>query len=148
DLHCSLPSLPCLFHAGKEMIEMETPYLVADASLAAKWRERHIGRIGICSVGSPKSERPYTRDIPDALLDPLWERCAPFVQLVQQGQFESFADTAAAISALDLVITVDTSVAHLAGAMGVPAWLLLSFDPDWRWGFLGCETIWYPSIRI
>ena len=66
----------------------------------------------------------------------------------QQGQFESFALTAAAIKALELVITVDTSVAHLAGALGVPTWLLLSWDPDFRWGLKGSKTIWYQNMRI
>jgi ADP-heptose:LPS heptosyltransferase len=82
------------------------------------------------------------------MLAPLGLRFGPFFSLTQHGQFESFADTAAAISTLDLVITVDTSIAHLAGAMGAPTWLLLSFDPDWRWGLRGSKTIWYPSMTI
>ena len=59
-----------------------------------------------------------------------------------------FASTAALIESLDLVITVDTSVAHLAGALGKPVWVLLAAQPDWRWG-MGCaDSIWYPSARV
>ena len=79
---------------------------------------------------------------------PLVRKYGPVFPLDQEGQFESFAMTAAAIKALDLVITVDTSIAHLAGALGVPTWLLLIFDPDFRWGLESERTIWYPSIRI
>jgi hypothetical protein len=59
-----------------------------------------------------------------------------------------FADTAALISELDLVITADTAVAHLAGALGRPVWTLVSFAPDWRWGVDGEETPWYPTMRL
>ena len=125
------------------------PYLHADSGLIETWRERgNPSSIGICHRGSPKSERPLTRDIPAEFFDPLNARYAPFFMLHQNGQFENFADTAAAIAGLDLVITVDTSIAHLAGAMGKPVWLLLSTDPDWRWGLQGDSTIWYPSMRI
>jgi hypothetical protein len=130
------------------MIEIDAPYLRPDPALVARWRQNNPLKIGICNVGSPRSERPYTRDIPDDMLAPLGLRFGPFFSLTQHGQFESFADTAAAISTLDLVITVDTSIAHLAGAMGAPTWLLLSFDPDWRWGLRGSKTIWYPSMTI
>jgi hypothetical protein len=59
-----------------------------------------------------------------------------------------FAETAGAISCLDLVITVDTAVAHLAGAMGKPVWILLPFVPDWRWQMEGPNSPWYPSARL
>ncbi|KJV09619.1 hypothetical protein VZ95_10315 [Elstera litoralis] len=62
--------------------------------------------------------------------------------------FSDFADTAAAIQALDLVITVDTSVAHLAGALGKPVWILLPFVPDWRWLLDRSDSPWYPSARL
>jgi ADP-heptose:LPS heptosyltransferase len=65
----------------------------------------------------------------------------------QCGQFESFAMTAAAIKALDLILTVDTSVAHLAGALGKEVWLLLSTDSDFRWGSAE-NQIWYPTMRV
>jgi ADP-heptose:LPS heptosyltransferase len=60
----------------------------------------------------------------------------------------SFADTAALVARLDLVVTVDTSVAHLAGAMGKPAFVLIPAAPDWRWGLEGDRTGWYPSLRL
>jgi FkbM family methyltransferase len=149
-LHCSLPSTPAALGADEAMMRMVGPYLFADDTLTANWRNRQLGytKIGICDRGSPRSERPFTRDVPRELLEPIGRRFGPFLNLAQDGQFESFADTAAAIASLDLVITVDTSIAHLAGAMDVPVWLLLSFDPDWRWGLKGSETIWYPSMSI
>jgi ADP-heptose:LPS heptosyltransferase len=64
------------------------------------------------------------------------------------GELRDFADTAALIANLDLVISVDTAVAHLAGAMGKPVWLLNRFDSDWRWLREGDTTLWYPSMRI
>jgi ADP-heptose:LPS heptosyltransferase len=63
-------------------------------------------------------------------------------------QVGDFADTAAVIAHLDLVITVDTAVAHLAGAMGKPVWTLLPFAPDWRWGQYSAHTPWYPTMRL
>jgi FkbM family methyltransferase len=148
ELHCSVPSLAAALQADEKMIKMSGPYLFADDAMKGKWKERRHPSIGICNVGSPRSERPFTRDLPAHFVDKIGERFGPFLDLVQQGQFESFADTAAAIATLDLVITVDTSIAHLAGAMAKPVWLLLSYDPDWRWGLTDSRTIWYPSMRI
>ena len=148
DLHCSIPSIPAAIRATDLQCEIGGPYLFPDKLLVAKWIDRRNPKVGICNVGSPRSERPFTRDLPAEFVDMIGKRHGPFLNLVQEGQFESFADTAAAISTLDLVISVDTSVAHLAGAMGKPVWLLLSFDPDWRWGLEGSASIWYPSMRI
>jgi hypothetical protein len=153
---CSLPSLPAALHDDGSMIPVRTPYLeiqnaylFADAALTSKWRAI-VGdrKIGVCSQGSPRSERPYTRDLPVEFLPPLGLKFGPFFSLNDEGQFESYAATAAAIMALDLVITVDTSIAHLAGALGKEVWLLLAFDPDFRWGLTGTTTPWYPSMRI
>jgi hypothetical protein len=148
DLHCSIPSLPATIGAGTAEMWSSGPYLFADTNMIDKWREKKMPKIGICNVGSPRSERPFTRDLPVSFVDTIGKKHGPFLNLVQEGQFESFADTAAAIATLDLVITVDTSIAHLAGAMGKPVWLLLSYDPDWRWGLEGSRTLWYPSMRI
>lgn len=160
-LQLSLPSTAWALGADEEMIRLKAPYLDVDHTLVDNWRGQgnirlgqtpegplHGATIGLCHKGSASSERPYTRDIPKELLMPLVRKHGPVFPLDQQGQFESFAMTAAAIKALDLVITVDTSIAHLAGALGVPTWLLLSFDPDFRWGLKGDRTIWYPSMRI
>jgi FkbM family methyltransferase len=159
-LQLSLPSTAWALGADEDMIR-HAPYLDADPQLVDNWRgcgnirigqtldgPLHGARIGLCHQGSATSERPYTRDIPKELLMPLVRKHGPVFPLGQQGQFESFAMTAAAIKALDLVITVDTSVAHLAGALGVPTWLLLSYDPDFRWGLKGNRTIWYDNMSI
>jgi ADP-heptose:LPS heptosyltransferase len=63
-------------------------------------------------------------------------------------RFEDFADTAAVMANLDLVVTIDTSVAHLAGALGVPVWVALPFAPDWRWAPPGETSPWYPTMRL
>ena len=148
ELHCSIPSIPAAIRATELQCQMGGPYLHPDKLLVDRWTERRNPKIGICNVGSPRSERPFTRDLPPQFVDEIGKRHGPFLNLVQEGQFESFADTAAALATLDLVISVDTSVAHLAGAMGRPVWLLLAYDPDWRWGLEGSKTIWYPSMRI
>jgi FkbM family methyltransferase len=161
ELQLSLPSTAWALGADETMICCE-PYLDVDPCLVKNWRGEgnvrlgqtpegplHGARIGLCHRGAHTSERPYTRDIPKELLLPLVRKFGPVFPLDQQSaNFESFAMTAAAICALDLVITVDTSVAHLAGALGVPTWLLLSWDPDFRWGLKDSCTIWYPSIKI
>ena len=64
------------------------------------------------------------------------------------GHIQDFADTAALMAQLDLIITVDTAPAHLAGALGFPVWALLPFVPDWRWGLKGDDTPWYPTMRL
>jgi FkbM family methyltransferase len=148
-LQCSLPSLPATLGDDGSMIPVSGAYLFADPVLTSKWRGIVGDRqIGVCWQGSPRSERPYTRDLPVEFLRDLDQKHGPFFSLNDSGQFDSYASTAAAIMALDLVITVDTSVAHVAGALGKEVWLLLAFDPDWRWGLKGTTTPWYPSMRI
>ena len=161
-LQLPLPSTAWALGADENMIRIRgSSYLDADPQLVANWKGQgnirlgqtpegplHGATVGLCHKGSATSERPYTRDIPKELLMPLVRKFGPVFPLNQTGQFESFAMTAAAIKALDLVLTVDTSIAHLAGALGVPTWLLLSYDPDFRWGLEDDRTIWYPSIRI
>jgi FkbM family methyltransferase len=162
ELQLPLPSVPWALGVNNEMIaDCSEPYLAADPMLVKNWWGRgnirlgqtldgplHGARIGLCHRGSASSERPYTRDIPKELLMPLVRKHGPVFPLDQNGQFESFMMTAAAITALHLVITVDTSIAHLAGALGVPTWLMLSYDPDFRWGLKDNFTIWYDSVRI
>jgi Methyltransferase FkbM domain len=147
--HCSLPSLGKVLGVDADMVRKYTsPYLSAEEAMAAVWQRKGTPHIGLCCKGSPRSERPYTRDIDASVLKPVADAYGPLLTLDNVGQFESYADTTAAISAVDLVISVDTSVAHLAGAMGKPVWLMLSHDPDWRWGLEGGTSIWYPSMRI
>ena len=159
-LQLPLPSTAWALGADRDLI-VTGPYLDVDPVLVDNWRgcgnirlgqtpegPLHGARIGLCHKGAATSERPYTRDVPKEVLVPLVRKFGPVFPLEQQGQFESFAMTAAAIKALELVITVDTSIAHLAGALGVPTWLLLSFDPDFRWGLKGSQTVWYQNMRI
>ena len=80
--------------------------------------------------------KPEQRELPASCVIPLGD------------ELRDFADTAAALSALDLLITVDTSVAHLAGALGIPTWTLLCHTPDWRWQLTGSDCPWYPTMRL
>jgi hypothetical protein len=161
-LQLPLASVPWAIGATPDMItRVAAGYLMVDPMLVKNWNGKgnvRLGqtpmgplqgaRIGLCHKGSANSERPYTRDVPKDVLYPLVRKYGPTYPLEFHNQFESFFMTAGAIMALDLVITVDTSIAHLAGALGKPTWLLLSYDPDFRWGLSGSETIWYESVRI
>jgi FkbM family methyltransferase len=150
-IQCSLPSLPYILRLHTEDQLYSPPYLKTDPAMVEIWRkklERFPIKIGVCYRGSPRSERPWSRDIDPKLIDPMLQKYSPFIDLTQEGQFESFADSAACISALDAVISVDTSVAHLAGALGVPTYLLLSTEADWRWKLNTDRTCWYESVHI
>jgi FkbM family methyltransferase len=146
--HCSLPSVPATLKFDNEEQVKRGKYLFADPTMVEGWRKRNTPRIGICQRGGTASERAYSRDMPSELAVKLGREFGPFMALTHDGQWESYADTAAAIEALDLVLTVDTSVAHLSGALGVPTWLMLSSDPDWRWGKVRTDCPWYPSMTI
>jgi tetratricopeptide (TPR) repeat protein len=171
DFHCPLMSLPLAFHTTLETIPAAAPYLTADPVRADAWRAR-LGsapalRVGLAWSGRPTHRNDTNRSIPLVELAPLLESGASFVSLQKELRacdqetlaafpalrhygdlLQDYADTAALIDCLDLVITVDTSVAHLAGALGKPVWILLPFDPDWRW-LLGREdSPWYPTARL
>jgi tetratricopeptide (TPR) repeat protein len=146
-------------------------FLTADPALAAAWRER-LGtpagrRVGFVWAGNPEHRNDHNRSLPLAALRPLWSlpgldcislqlgaeaaqiaACGAPLRDVADG-LRDFEDTAALIACLDLVITVDTSVAHLAGALGVATWVLLPFAPDWRWMTdFDATTPWYGSLRL
>ncbi|SHG88543.1 tetratricopeptide repeat protein [Bradyrhizobium erythrophlei] len=170
DLHCPLLSLPLAFGTRLDTIPSTTPYLCApvhgqdwEARLGPKDRTR----IGLVWSGNPAHRDDRKRSIELNALSPLFDVAATFVSLqkdlrvgdeaaltersniINLGQsLESFADTAALISHLDLVISVDTSVAHLAGALGRPVWVLLPFVPDWRWLLGRDDSPWYPTARL
>lgn len=168
---CPLLSLPLAFSTDLETIPAPIPYIRPDPALAEAWRARFTGqalRIGLAWAGSPLHPNEQWRAIPLSTLAPLTriERAdfyslqmgPPACQVKQMSppldlgdlcdQQKDMADTAAIIANLDLVISVDTSVAHLAGAMGKPVWVLLSKSPDWRW-LLGREdSPWYPTARL
>lgn len=146
--HCSMPSLPATLGLFDEISIHRDPYLSADPAMIASWLKRNVPRIGVCLRGGVASERAYSRDMPVKYIEPIAEKYGPFMTLAHEGQWESYADTAAAICSMSLVLTVDTSVAHLSGALGVPTWLMLSSDPDWRWQRNRSDSPWYPTMRI
>jgi tetratricopeptide (TPR) repeat protein len=163
----SLPLALGLF----EPMPMSAPYLRADPEHRRQRRER-LGvasgyRVGLVWAGNPKHQPGLRRSIPPAKLMPLLEvdritfyslqigspnpaahplKDLGLVELLEPGA--DFADTAALLAELDLVITIDTAVAHLAGAMTRPVWTLLPFQADWRWGWTGESTPWYPTMRL
>lgn len=171
DQHCPLLSLPLAFGTTMASIPSEVPYLAAPEPLLADWHARLAAsarpRVGLIWAGRPEHRRDRERSIALAALAPLAATGATFYSLqkgpaAQQAKtpppgmvlhdlgeaLGDFADTAAAMSALDLVIAVDTSPAHLAGAIGKPVWLLLAHAPDWRWFLDREDSPWYPTARL
>jgi tetratricopeptide (TPR) repeat protein len=172
DFHCPLLSLPLAFKTGATTIPAHIPYLGADPQKSAEWRDqiRNMARrprVGIAWAGSLHHSDNRNRSIPLEVLAPLFRTQADFVSLQKDvsekdrellrsieslsdmsQRLETFADTAALISQLDLVISVDTSVAHLAGALGRPIWIALPFTPDWRWQMHRSDSPWYPQARL
>jgi tetratricopeptide (TPR) repeat protein len=171
DLHCPLLSLPLAFDTEAATIPAEIPYLAAPAARVANWRGR-LGqgspRAGFVWSGSLAHKNDANRSIPLARLAPLFESL-PFACFSLQPEIRDadrdilrrlpnltdlgsgladFADTAAVISLLDVVISVDTSVAHLAGAMGKPAVILLPHAADFRWMRASPDTPWYPTVKL
>lgn len=171
DFQCPLISLPRVFGTTLQTIPATIPYLSADSTLVAAWRTRLAGcgnpRTGL--VWHSESERIdlKKRRVPlRLLLNALPAECnyaslhktlpAEDLALLENqtrivhwaGTLNDFADTAALIESLDLVITIDTAVAHLAGALGKPVWILLQANADWRWGLEGAHCPWYPSARL
>ena len=171
DQHCAFLSLPLAFGTTMASIPGEVPYLAAPEPLLADWRARLPAsaspRVGLIWAGRPEHRRDRERSIALAALAPLADTGATFYAL-QKGPaaeqaktpppgmvlhnlgeaFTDFADTAAAMSALDLVISVDTSPVHLAGAIGKPVWVLLTRTPDWRWFLEREDSPWYPTARL
>jgi len=169
DYHSALLSLPRAFGTRIETIPAAIPYLKADPARMACYRER-IGtagfRIGICWQGSyiagirsfPLTSFEDVAALPGVRLISLQkgagaeqvETLPPgmAVEVLGDGFPQDFSDTAAAMEALDLVISCDTSVAHLAGALGRPCWTVLRFGADWRWLTGRGDTPWYPGMRL
>ena len=170
DLQCPLLSLPYAFRTRLETVPARERYLQADPDKVAQWRARlpaASGAVGLVMSGSPTHGRDRDRSI--ALHDFLTEvpLALPWVSLQKESRkgdqaliearkdiaffgpdLKDFSDTAALVEAMDLVVTVDTSVAHLAGALGKPVWVMLPFSPDWRWMWHGETTPWYPGMRL
>lgn len=172
DFQCPLLSLPLAFRTELATIPREVPYVQVAAERIARWKPlvaAGIGfRVGVIWSGNPNHRGDRYRSIPLLLFRSLFATlgCHFFILQKDIGQSDraalaevpgvtdlsaqlgDFADTAAIIKQLDLVISVDTAGAHLAGALGAPTWILVPFAPDWRW-LLGREdSPWYPSARL
>ncbi|MBC5782781.1 tetratricopeptide repeat protein [Ramlibacter sp. USB13] len=171
DFQCPLLSLPHAFRTALADIPAAVPYLRADPARVAAWRERLAGtrapRVGIAwsgnaqhgndrnrSIALPEFRTVATERVQFVGVQPQVRETdraalAQWPGLVDAGpQLHDFADTAALFCALDLVVTVDTSVAHLAGALGRPVWILLPYAPDWRWMLEREDSPWYPTARL
>jgi tetratricopeptide (TPR) repeat protein len=178
DCHLPLLSAPELFGTTLETIPAGTPYLTADPTLVAAWKTRLADlpglKIGLVWAGEPWSENHEAhaidarRSIPLARLSPLLTVPGLSFVSLQKGKAAAqlrdiakeqrprdfmadvadFADTAALVANLDLVISVDTAVAHLAGALGKPVWILSRFDGCWRWLMGRDDSPWYPTARL
>lgn len=171
DYQCPLMSLPLAFRTDSETIPAVTPYLSADPARVEAWRT-YLGptakpRIGIAWSGRPAFRNDYNRSLRLNGLLPLLTDFADFISLQKElrdhdreilathpqirnvGEtLNDYDDTAALLECLDLVISVDTSVAHLAGALGKPTWVLLPYYPDWRWLLDREDSPWYPGTRL
>ena len=170
DVEAPLPSLPGIFRTTLANIPADIPYLRADAGLVAHWQrelEPLSGfKVGIAWQGSPENKGDRRRSVPLARFAALAEVAGVSLCSLQVGagteqlaearfaiqdlgsRFKDFADAAAAVENMNLVVCVDTSLAHLAGAMGKPVWLALPFAPDWRWLLDRQDSPWYPSMRL
>jgi tetratricopeptide (TPR) repeat protein len=172
DFYCPLMSLPRALDLTLETMRADVPYLAAPAAHLEKWRWRLARpdglKVGINWAGNPTFRHDATRSIGLPGILPLLAQPGVHFFALQKdlrdgdaailrrepritalgGQIDSFADTAAIIAQLDLVISSDTSVVHLAGALGKPVWVLLQFSPDWRWLLDRKDSPWYPTARL
>lgn len=172
DRHCPLLSLMLAFGTELHSIPSEVPYLAPPKALVQQWRARLKNwrgkRVGLVWGGRPEHRRDRDRSLPLSALAPLagvegvhffsLQKGPPALQAREppagmllhdiSTELADFADTAAAMAALDLVIAVDTSAAHVAGATGRPVWILLPRIPDWRWLLDREDSPWYPTARL
>jgi tetratricopeptide (TPR) repeat protein len=171
DLQCPMGSLPLALKTRPDAIPAEIPYLTADETRVARWRDRLAAfgapRIAIVWAGNPSHSNDRNRSMALAQLAPLWSvDGARFVSVQRDlrpgdaellastpvlnlgAELNDFDDTAAVLAQCSLVISVDTSVAHLAGALGRPLWVMLPFSPDWRWTAHGESSPWYPAALL
>jgi tetratricopeptide (TPR) repeat protein len=175
DLQCPMMSMPLAFGTTLDSIPSAPAYLSADGAAVAAWRARLPAmpgrglRVGLVWAGNPRSQAhelaaiDRRRSLEAQRLRPLFE--VPEVQFFSLQKFgpdaaedlplirlmhemDDFADTAALVANLDLVISVDTAVAHLAAGLGVPVWVLDRFDACWRWLDGRRDSPWYPSLRL
>jgi tetratricopeptide (TPR) repeat protein/ADP-heptose:LPS heptosyltransferase len=171
DYQCPLMSLPLVFKTRIDSIPSSSAYLQVSKSKKKQWRTE-LGakrglRIGLVWSGSASHKRDHSRSMTLASLLPLLLQGVEFISLQKEvreddtallkahpeirdwgDRLQDFADTAALCSLMDVVISVDTSVAHLAGALGRPVWIMLPWMPDWRWLLERSDSPWYPSARL
>jgi tetratricopeptide (TPR) repeat protein len=171
DYHCPLMSLPLAFKTDLSNVPANIPYIRSNAARVAAWQaklgEKRKPRVGVVWSGS-QALRNDRRSMALADMLPLVRDWAEWVSLQKEvrepeaallasradlrhvgGELEDFADTAALVEMMDVVVTVDTSVTHVAGAMGKPVWILLPFNPhDWRWMLDREDSPWYPTARL
>jgi tetratricopeptide (TPR) repeat protein len=173
DFTSPMMSLPHVFGTTLDTIPAAVPYLRAPAAQRERWRARLAAggparRIGLCWSGNPGYSADMFRSIPLALLRPLLAMPELRFHLLQtdirdgddaliaeapatvdlRRDLADFADTAAVVEQMDLVITADTSIAHLAGALGRPVWIMLPYSADWRWLRDRDDSPWYPTVRL
>jgi tetratricopeptide (TPR) repeat protein len=162
DVFAPLPSLPMLFKTGLMDIPSKVPYLLSGARREAD-ADFHVG---LAWAGNPQHKNDRHRSVPFRLLDALFTVEGVAWHNLQCGDragewqlaggkstndsiaFTDFHDTAVAVRRLDLVIAVDTAVAHLAGALGADVWVMLPFAPDWRWMLQRADSPWYPTMKL
>lgn len=167
DLQCPLASLPLALGTRLDAIPSAAPYLKAEPHLVEKWKAllpqsaRDL-KVGVAWAGSPAHKNDRHRSIHPEMLAPLAAVNGVSLVSLQAGQsspkglhfvdlhdrLTDFAETAALIAHLDLVISVDTAVAHLAAALGKPTYVFIPFAPDWRWLLHREDSPWYPTIRV
>jgi Flp pilus assembly protein TadD len=167
DFQCALASLPGIFKTTLQSIPAPIPYLDAGEGAIASWRKRvepveNVLQVGLVWAGRPENRNDRNRSIRMEEFAPIAKtpgvcfhslqtnRIAdpPFAISDWSELLKDFGETAGLIANLDLVISVDTAAAHLAGAMGKPVWLLLPFPPDWRWMLDRADSPWYPTMRL
>jgi hypothetical protein len=172
DRHCPMSSLPLAFATTLADVPAAVPYLAAPPERLRHWRAAVNGRsglkVGLAWAGNPGHNNDHNRSLAIELLRPLLDTPGCHFFALQKAlrpgdadalagcdavtllgeQLGDFVDTAAIIAALDLVVSVDTAVAHLAGALGKPVWLLLPFSAEWRWLIGRADSPWYPTARL
>ncbi len=172
DVHTPLGSLPLALKTDASTVPADLPYLHADPARIEQWQSK-LGalpgkRVAVAWAGQAKHANDANRSLDLKVLEPLLTlEGISFVSIQRElrdgdaallasrahvtpigGDLNDMADTAAVLSLCDLLISVDTSIVHLAGAMARPAWVMLPFAPDWRWGLTGDHSAWYPQVRL
>ncbi|HET9715573.1 MAG TPA: tetratricopeptide repeat protein [Pseudolabrys sp.] len=171
ETHCPLMSLPLAFETRVESIPTVVPYLQTQDERLVFWQKRLADiprpRIGLTWSGKTTHKNDHNRSIPLQMLEPILSiRGVHFISLQREyresdaltlarlpilrleDEIRDFSDTAAILSEIDLIISVDTAVAHLAGALARPLWLLIPHIQDWRWLTQRCDSPWYPTARL